>query len=447
MANRKRRWWSLRSSESTDDRSFSRRFLDFFTGATASGEKVTSENAILNSNIYTIASILGGDIGKLPVQVFRKRGKGVTKDTDHPVSWILGTRANPFMSAYTFKELAMVHLVTWGNFYANIEWDEMGMPVALWPLNPGQTDVEVDYESQEIWYITTLPNGQQRKLQKRDVFHLKFLSTTGLKGITPISAIREKLGSQQSMDKFTASFYRHGTAIGGVLKTDQHLDTPAKDRTRLEWNKLYTGLDKAHRIAVLDAGLDYKSIGMPLKDAEFIQTQKFGISEAAKIYKIPPHKLGQLDKATFSNIEHQALEYVKNTLQPIITNWEQEINYSLFTRNGVRDKGRYAKFNITSELRGDSQSRATFYKEMWQIGAYSINDILELEEKDNIGELGDAHIVPLNHTTLERLVKGEPEKGGDEEDERKDEEPEQPDDGGQGEESTSSETADPGSGG
>ncbi|MUG68651.1 phage portal protein [Paenibacillus campinasensis] len=401
--------------------------MDFFLGGSGSSneKRVTNSNAILNSNIYTVASILGGDIGKLPIQVFKRRpgGKGIIKDTDHPVAWMLGKRANHFMSAYTFKELAMVHLVTWGNFYANIEWDEDGLPKAMWPLDPSKTDVQVDWENTELWYITTLPNGQQRKISMHDVFHLKFLSTTGLKGITPIAAIREKLGSQSSMDKFTTSFYKNGTTIGGVLKTEQKLDKPAKDRTREEWNKLYTGLDKAHRIAILDAGLDYKTIGMPLKDAEFIQTQKFGIAEVAKIYKIPPHKLGQLDKATFSNIEHQSLEYVKNTLQPIITNWEQEIDYKLFTKNGLRDKGRYSKFNVTSELRGDSTSRATYYKEMWQTGAYSINDILELEEKDQIGEIGDVHMVPLNFTTLEKLVRGEETpKGGEQ--------------GGEGEENT-----------
>ncbi|MNT33987.1 Phage portal protein [compost metagenome] len=178
---------------------------------------------------------------------------------------------------------------------------------------------------------------------------------------------------------------------------------------------------------------------MPLKDAEFIETQKFGISEVAKIYKIPPHKLGLLDKATFSNIEHQSLEYVKNTLQPYITNWEQEINYKLFTRAGLRDKGRYAKFNVTSELRGDSQSRAAYYKEMFQMGAYSINDILELEEKDNIGELGDYRLVPLNFTTLERLVRGEEQgKGGEEVGQK----PDEPNDGQQGEAGAAGKVAD-----
>ncbi|PNQ81952.1 phage portal protein [Paenibacillus sp. F4] len=419
---RRRNWrfWERRSDDSVSTWTKPTRwFLDWLGGReTSSGERVSNSNAIKNSNIYTVASVLGGDIGKLPVQVFRKRGGKIAKDPDHPVAYLLGTRSNPFMSAYTFKELAMVHLVTWGNFYSYIEWDEVGMPKALWPLNPAQTDVSVDWATHEIWYLTTLPSGEQRKIPMQDVLHLKLLSTTGLKGMTPIAALREKLGTQNAMEKFSSKFYKNGTSIGGVLKTDQKLDTPAKDRTREEWNKLYTGLDKAHRIAVLDAGLDYQSIGMPLKDAEFIETQKFGISEVAKLYKVPPHKLGLLDKATFSNIEHQSIEYLKNTLQPHITNWEQEINFKLFTRNGLRDKGRYAKFNVTSELRGDSTSRAAFYKEMIQMGVYTINEVRELEERDNIGDMGDKHLIPLNWTTLDKLEQvqtgTDPGKGGEE---------------------------------
>ncbi|WP_338148759.1 phage portal protein [Brevibacillus laterosporus] len=160
-----------------------------------------------------------------------------------------------------------------------------------------------------MWYTTTLPNGEQRKIPWFDVLHLKAISKTGLKGISPISIIREKIGIQQESDKFIGAFYANGTISRGILKVPDILHPEAKDRTREEWQKLNTGLNNAHKVAILDGGLDYQSLGMPLKDAEFIETQKFGIGEIAKIYKIPPHKLGQLDRATFSNIEHQSIEY------------------------------------------------------------------------------------------------------------------------------------------
>ncbi|RFB32019.1 phage portal protein [Brevibacillus sp. VP] len=380
---------------------------------TYSGERVTSDTALLNSNVYTCASILGGDIGKLPIQIFTRKGDRIERDRNHPVTSLLGIRPNPYMSAYTFKELLQVHLMLWGNAYALIDWGWDGRPEALWPLNPSVTEVTTDPKTGEVWYVTTLPSGEQRKIPWFDLLHLKAISKTGLKGISPVSVIREKIGIQQASDKFIGAFYANGTTSRGILKVPDILQPEAKDRTREEWQKLNSGLNNAHKVAILDGGLDYQSLGMPLKDAEFIETQKFGIGEIAKIYKIPPHKLGQLDRATFSNIEHQSIEYVKNTLQPIITNWEQEIDYKLFTSK--ERKQYYSKFNVESELRGDSQSRAQYYKDMVSISAITFNEVREKENQNGYGEIGDRPIIPLNVTwldQLEELQKTKASKGG-----------------------------------
>lgn len=179
--------------------------------------------------------------------------------------------------------------------------------------------------------MTTLPNGEMRKLRHFDVLHFKSISKSGLKGITPISVIREELGVQKSQRKFLGAFYANGTATRGILKIPNGtLDKPAKDKARDEWQKANSGLNNAHRIAILDAGMEYQNLGMPLNDAQFIETSKFGILETAKIYKVPGYKLGLTD-VKFSNMENQSLEYVKSTLQPITTNWEQECDYKLFT--------------------------------------------------------------------------------------------------------------------
>ncbi|RAP29057.1 hypothetical protein C2W64_04004 [Brevibacillus laterosporus] len=368
---------------------------------TYSGERVTSDTALLNSNVYTCASILGGDIGKLPIQIFKRKGDRIERERSHPVVNLLGIRPNPYMSAYTFKELLQVHVMLWGNAYALIDWGRDGRPQALWPLNPTLTEVTTDPKTGEVWYVTTLPNGEQRKIPWFDVLHLKAISKTGLKGISPISVIREKLGIQQASDKFIGAFYANGTTSRGILKVPDILQPEAKDRTRTEWLKVNSGLSNAHKVAILDGGMDYQSLGMPLKDAEFIETQKFGIGEIAKIYKIPPHKLGQLDRATFSNIEHQSIEYVKNTLQPIITNWEQEIDYKLFTNK--ERKQFYSKFNVESELRGDSQSRAQYYKDMVSISGITFNEVRAKENQNGYGEIGDRPIIPLNMTWLDQL--------------------------------------------
>lgn len=399
------RWWDRRSSEDSLLHP-PQWLLDLFgVSNTASGETVTPDSALLNSNVYTCASVLGGDIGKLPIQVFKKRGAGIERDSSHPVSRLLGSRPNPYMSAYTFKELMMVHVTVWGNGYANIEWETSGpnngQPKGLWPLDPSKTDVQVDKDTGQVWYVTTLPNGEMRKLRHFDVLHFKSISKSGLKGITPISVIREELGVQKAQRKFLGAFYANGTATRGILKIPNGtLDKPAKDKARDEWQKANSGLNNAHRIAILDAGMEYQNLGMPLNDAQFIETSKFGIMETAKIYKVPGYKLGLTD-VKFSNMENQSLEYVKSTLQPIFTNWEQECDYKLFTESDQRKY--YTKFNVTGELRGDSASRAAYYKEMITMGVYTINEVRELEEQDNIGDKGDVHFVSLNYVNLEKM--------------------------------------------
>nr|WP_067924932.1 phage portal protein [Alicyclobacillus shizuokensis] len=365
---------------------------------TYSGERITADSALMNSNVYACASILGGDIGKLPIQIFKQSRGSLSKDIEHPVAQLLGSRPNPYMSAYTFKELIMLHLVAWGNAYAAIDWGFDGRPTALWPLDPAATDVVLDPVTGDLWYTTVIPTGEMRKLAWHDVFHLKYPGKSGLKGISPISVLREELGAQQAAKKFAGAFWANGTASRGVLKVPAALKKEAKDKAREEWQKLNSGLTNAHKIAILDGGIEYQSISMPLEDAQFIEQQKFGVLEVAKVYKIPAHKLNQLDRATFSNIEQQSLDYVKNTLQPIVTQWEQEINYKLFSPS--EQKRYYAKFNLTSELRGDAASRAAYYKSMWEVGAYSINDIRALEEQDGIGPDGDKHFVPLNYVPV-----------------------------------------------
>lgn len=386
-------------------------FVDLLGGQkTSSGMTINGDSALMNSNVYTCASILGGDIGKLPIQVFKRRSGGVQKENSHPTSKLLGTRANPYMSAYIFKELMEVHAAIWGNGYAYIEWNFDGFPKALWPLDPSLTDVRVDDKGQ-VWYVTSVPGGEQRKMPWYDVLHFKGIGKSGLKGITPIAVLREDIANQEVSKQFIGSFYANGTTTRGVLKVPTPLNKDAKDRAREEWQKVNSGLDNSHKIAILDGGLDFQNLGMPLKDAEFIETQKFGILEIAKLYKIPPHKLGQLDRATFSNIEQQSLDYVKNTLQPIITNWEQEINYKLFTE--TEQKRYYVKFNVTSELRGDSQSRAQYYKEMLYAGIYSINEIRELEDRDGIGEDGDKHFINMSFAPIDLLEQVITKKGGE----------------------------------
>ena len=183
------------------------------------------------------------------------------------------------------------------------------------------------------------------------------------------------------------------------IKTEQPLNKEAKNKLRDAWEEANTGLNNAQRIAILDAGLEFEKVGMPLKDAQFIEGMKFDKGEIANIFNIPLHMINELDRATFSNIEQQALDFIQNTLSPILIQYEEEFSYKTFSFN--EQKRYYLKFNLTSLLRADSKSRAEFYKIMLDTGAFSINKVLDLEDMDGIGEYGDKHRVDLNHVSIE----------------------------------------------
>ncbi|SFJ44047.1 phage portal protein, HK97 family [Paenibacillus sp. UNC496MF] len=361
---------------------------------------MATDRAVLNSNVYTVASVLGGDVGKFPFQVYKRQGSSIKRDSKHPVAKLVSKKANPFMTAYTFKETMMVNMIVWGNAYANIEFDRDGYPKALWPLDPARTDVYLTL-SGEVYYITQLPNGTLRKLWPDEVLHFKAIGN-GLKGITPIEVIREELGVQKAQKSFLSRFYNKGTNVSGILdvESDVPLSPDAKEIIRTEFEKATSGMDNAARVAVMDKTMKYTPLGMPLKDAEFIATTKFGIAEVAKIYKVPGYKLGIAD-VKYSNMENQSLEYVKNTLQPLVTNWEQEMDDKLFT--APEQEKYYIKANMTSELRGDMATRANYYKTMLEAGVYSINEVRAMEEEDSIGPDGDKHFVSLNFVNLANM--------------------------------------------
>ncbi len=392
------------NEESTEKQTsaFQTFLMNLFNAETDSGESVTSENAIKTATVYSCVKILANHVAMLPCQIFQitEEGKRV-RQKEHRVSKLIETRPNPYMTPFEFKQTMESHRQLYGNAYAEIEWGRDGYPKNLWILNPKLTKVMRDTKKNKIWVTTTLPNGQYVKLPYTSIIHLKGLSVNGLTGLSPIEVARQTIGSQMASQKYLNKFYNHGNTASGILKVPVQLNKEAKDKVRNEWEQYSRGLTNAHRVAILDAGIDYQAIGMTQADAQFIETQKFTVSEIAKIFNIPPHMLGELEKATFSNIEQQSMEFVRDTLTPLLVSWEQTLQYQLLSTEDIK-AGYYIKYNLNSILRGDSSSRATYYEKMIQLGIYSINEVRELEEKDSI-ENGDKHFVSLNYVSLEKM--------------------------------------------
>ena len=358
----------------------------FMFGRSAAGQAVNERSAMQMSAVYACVRILAESIASLPLHFYQYNDAGgKEKAINHPLYWLLHDEPNPEMSSFSFRETLMTHLLLWGNAYAQIIRNGRGEVIALYPLMPDRMTVDRDARGR-IYYEYTRSDSDANTLGKKssvilspeDVFHIPGLGFDGLVGYSPIAMAKQAIGMGLACDEYGAAFYQNGAQPGGVLEHPNVVKDPK--RVRESWNAIYQGSRNAHRIAVLEEGMTYKPITISPEQAQFLETRKFQIDEIARIFRVPPHMIGDLEKSSFSNIEQQSLEFVKYTLAPWISRWEQAIQRSLLL---ISERTRYfARFNVEGLLRGDYQSRMNGYAVARQNGWMSANDIRELESLD-----------------------------------------------------------------
>jgi len=292
-------------------------------------------------------------------------------------------------------------VVTWGNGYAEIERDERGRPVALWPVEPWRVEPGHD-ESGDVSYEVNNPSGKNNVFKARDMFHIKGMSADGLRGYSVIAIAREVIGLGIATERYGASFFGNSSRPAGVIEHTGHLKPEALKRFRESWEAVHGGSGNASKTAILEDGLTFKAIGIPPEDAQFLETRRFQIDEIARIFRIPPHLLGSLERATFSNISEQNVEWSRSII-PWAKRWEQESTRKLLGRATL-----FTKMNLDTLLRGDIKTRYEAYRVGRQWGWLSANDILRMEDMNPIGKDGDQYLVPMNMTTPE-LIEEPPE--------------------------------------
>lgn len=368
----------------------------FFFGGTSSGKAVNERTAMQTTAVYSCVRILAETVASLPLHTFKHTESGKEKATEHSIYHLLADEPNPEMTSFVFRETLMGHLLLWGNAYAQIIRDGRGEVIALYPLMPDRMTVD-RADSGEIYYIYN-KEGKQYYLRNYEVLHIPGLGFDGLIGYSPIAMAKNAIGMAIATEEYGASFFANGANPGGVLEHPGVVKDPA--RVRESWNSVYQGTKNANRVAVLEEGMKFQSIGIPPEQAQFLQTRKFQLNEIARIFRIPPHMIGDLDKSSFSNIEQQSLEFVMYTLDPWVVRWEQAIKRALFSESEKKEY--FVKFNVDGLLRGDYQSRMNGYAVGRQNGWLSANDIRELENLNRIpDELGgDLYLVNGNMTKL-----------------------------------------------
>ncbi len=371
---------------------------NFLFGGTTSGKAVNERTAMQTSAVYACVRILAESVAGLPLHVYERTANG-SKSTkpSHPLYRLLHDEPNREMTSFVFRETLMSHLLLWGNAYAQIIRDGRGFPIALYPLLPDRMAVDRN-ESGELVYTYQSDKGQV-KLRRENVLHIPGLGFDGLIGYSPIAMAKNAVGLALATEDYGATFFANGANPGGVLEHPGVIKPEQADRPRESWQSQFGGAN-AHKVAVLEEGLKFHQMSIPPEQAQFLETRKFQINEIARIFRVPPHMVGDLEKSSFSNIEQQSLEFVKYTLDPWVVRWEQSLQQALILPSEKATI--FIKFNLDGLLRGDYQSRMQGYSTGIQNGFMSVNDVRGLEDMNLLTaeEGGDLHFVNGNMVKL-----------------------------------------------
>ena len=361
----------------------------FVFGRADSGERVDEKSAMQIATVYACVRLLAETVAGLPLHLYRftdMKEKSKERAKDHPLYKLLYRQPNPEMTSFSFREVMMTHLLLWGNCYAQIIRDGKNGILSLYPLLPENVEVDRD-DKGEIYYIyhaytdeTPGENNRDIFLRRDEMFHIPGLGFNGLVGFSPIAMMKNALGTTLAVEKYGSSFFRNGAQPSGVLEHPGVLKQP--DKIRQNWSDVYGGANNAHKVAVLEEGMSYKPISLPPEDSQFLSTRQFGVNEICRIFRVPPHMVQDLEHATFSNIEHESINFVVHTLTPWLVRFEQAIVKDLLLLD--EQDTYFPKFNVDGLLRGDYQSRMQGCATGISNGFLSPNDVHRLENMDLI---------------------------------------------------------------
>lgn len=379
----------------------------FYMGGSSAGKNVNERSAMQMTAVYSCVRILAEAVAGLPLHLYRyKEDGGKERAIDNNLYHLLHDEPNKEMSSFIFRETLMTHLLLWGNAYAQIIRNGKGEVVALYPLMPNKMQVDRD-ENGELYYIYTRSSDEAKTMEgvtvyltPRDVLHIPGLGFDGLVGYSPIAMAKNAIGLAIATEEYGAKFFANGAAPSGVLEHPGTIKDPS--RLRENWNSTFGGSVNSGKVAVLEEGMKYTPISISPEQAQFLETRKFQIDEIARIFRVPPHMVGDLEKSSFSNIEQQSLEFVKYTLDPWVIRWEQSLSRALLNEDEKRKY--FFKFNLEGLLRGDYESRMSGYAVARQNGWMSANDIRELENMDKIPaeDGGDLYLINGNMLPLNK---------------------------------------------
>lgn len=377
---------------------------------TLAGVIITPDTAVTIAAVWACLRYLSQTVAVLPWRVMRETAKGAEIQRTHPVDWLIWKRVSAEWSSFQFRETLTHWALRWGNGYAEIEPDQLGRPYAMWPIHPERVtccratedsfdDAGNPIAAGALFYEVNNGTGVKSVLAAKRMFHVRGFGE-GPVGVNVIHYASQSLGWGLAAQMFGASFFGNGATPATVVINKKALTPDGLKKQKAEFEQLYKGPRNSNKTAHTDNETDIKTIGINARDSQLIETHQHLVEEVCRWFGVPPHKVMHLLRATFSNIESQAIEVVVDSVSPWVKRFEDEADYKLFGQNR---SAYYTKMNMRALMRGDMKARSAYYKQMFDMGAYSPNRILELEDENTLGADGDKHLVQLNLTTLEKV--------------------------------------------
>lgn len=364
----------------------------------SSGQAVTPDTAMRVAAVFSCVRVIAESIAQMPLILYRRVGEGKVRAIDHPLYRILHTRPNRWQTPFEFKRMLAGHAVLRGTGYAQIVGRNGKGVDELVPLHPDRISPARDPNTGLPVYLYRPENGTMRTILARELFVLRGYSDDGIVGLNPIRLHREAIGLSLATEEHGARLFSNGVRPSGILKMAGHFkDDDARKRFKDSFRSAYAGSSKSGETILLEDGLDWTSIGMTSEDAQFLETRKYQRSEIASIFRVPPHMIGDLDRATNNNIEQQSLEFLTYTLGPWVTGYEQAVTRDLIDESLQEEL--FAEFLVDSLLRGDIATRYKAYATGRQWGWLSPNDVRRKENMNPI-DGGDEYLKPVNMMPL-----------------------------------------------
>ena len=390
--------------------------LHMFSGGgmtSYTGKTINEQNALTLTAVYACIKILSENIASLPLHLYRRTKQGREKAVDHPLYDVIHSHPNSEMTSMVFREVSTAHLTSWGNWYSNIVYNQAGRVVELWPLRPDQ--MEVERKEGKLKYTYHRQSGSDIILSRRDVLHIPGLGFDGITGYSPIAKAREAIGLALGAEEYGARFFGNDARPGIIIRHPETLGDKGKESLKKGWEEAYGSLEKKHRVAILEEGMDVVTVGVPPQEAQYIELRKFQIEEICRIFNVPLHMVQHTEKTTSwgTGVDQLTRGFVTYSLRPWLTRIEQNLSAQLLTQRERRKY--YFEHNVDGLLRGDAKSRSEFYKNMFMIGGVTINGILAKENEDPIDHpLANVPFIPVNMQPITFFESGsgepEPEK-------------------------------------